>query len=603
MAEEWDVFSLAPGGDYAQPEYLATLYNANQKSIRVELNGTGTGQFSINRTSAECTEAILAQGNLVKVRIPEIDTDYLFAFFLETGDFTLISSQEAGGEMLTFGGRGILSYLEYARAWSESYVTGGDDPEAGVWRAYNAGTGSAPGQILRRMLEEFQHADRPQSPLPLLTIDFDYTNDSTVDPWDTTDATDEFAYQVGDEGLAILLRLLETEAIRVQMAPNFLLSAYNVDTYGRDLAGDAFGTGVVRFVRGTNIAIELRREQAATRVGTHALVQGEADKYGTAVLSDAASRVTKEVFIQAFGTGTTALNAIGGVDLQSRLRVSDRIQFPIANRRTSSVVLADPVSVGSPLGLVATDGYYLPGPEGTNGDFWVGDTVRVHTGIGAFDYNETDWLVEAITISRDDDNAELIVIPELVAPTEVGTPDIPFLYLWRPAWDDTAPGGSSQIGWFCSGDPAPCNSSWVETFPTVGPLYPTTGSVHGGGGVGADLPYVGITFTGTGTVDFVSSFVAFTACGGQAIRVDILKNGVDVIATGSSNTTTSKIISITGTAVPVTAGDVWTAFFHHDGASCGIYGDGTGTDPNWPLPSGGESHNVFVITGGSLVPA
>ncbi len=397
--------------------YLATLYEAREKTIRVERDGPGAAQFAINRTSPECTETILAQGNLVKVRIPEIWTDYIYAFFLETGDFTLISSQEAGGEMLTFGGRGILSYLEYARADRRSYITGGQDPIAGVWRAYAAGTGAAPGQILRRMIEEMQHVDRiygttASHPLALLTIDFDYTNDSTTDPWDTTDATDEFSYQVGEDGLAILARLIETDTITVQMSPAFLLSAYNRDTFGRNLAGDAFGAGVVRFQRGTNIAIELRREQTETRVGTHALVQGEADKYGGAVLADAAARVTKEVFVQSFGTGTTALNGIGAADLADRLKKSDSIQFQIANRRTA-VELDAPVTVGATVGAVALDGFYLPGPAGTLGDFWVGDTVRVHTGTGQFDYDEVDALVEAITITRDDDNKELIVIPEL----------------------------------------------------------------------------------------------------------------------------------------------------------------------------------------------
>lgn len=409
MATEWDVFQMLPGTD--APVYLATLYEAREKSIRVELNGCGSGQFAVNRTSPECTEAILAQGNLVRVRIPEVHTDYIFAFFLETGDFTLISSDEEGGEMLHFAGRGILSYLEYACAWSESYIAGGQDPIAGVWRAYAAGTGNKPGQILRRLIEEFQDPDRPQQPLPHLTIDFDYTNDSTTDPWDSTDATDEFSYQVGEDGLAIAQRLIDTETIRVQMDPDFLLHAYNVDTYGRDLTGDAFGTGVVRFERGVNIATELRRELQPLEVKTHMLAGGEADQYGTAALSDAADRVTKEGFIPTFGTGATALNGAAAAELAARLRKSDTIMFPIANRRTD--VTLNPVSVGSTIGPGATSGFYLPGPEGTNGDFWVGDTVRVHTGVGPFDYAEVDAVVEAINITRDDDNAELIVIPEL----------------------------------------------------------------------------------------------------------------------------------------------------------------------------------------------
>jgi hypothetical protein len=477
MAEEWDVFSLAPGGDYAQPEYLATLYNAFGKQIIVELGNTGSGQFSINRYSTECTEEILAQGNLVKVRIPEIGPDYIFAFFLETGDFTLISSQEQGGETLTFGGRGILSYLEYARAASLSFVTGGQDPIAGVWRAYAAGTGSAPGQILRRMLEEMQHVDRvypvaESHPLPLLTIDFDYTDDSTAVAWDETDATDEFAYQVGEDGLAILLRLIETETIIVQMSPDFLLSAYNPGNFGQYLAGAAFGAGVVRFEKGVNIAIELRREQAATRVVTHVLVQGEADKYGGAVLSDAASRVTKEGFLPAFGTGTTALNAIGAVDLLSRLNVSDTIQFPINNRRTD-VQLFTPVTVGSVVGPGATTGVYLPGPSGTNGDFWVGDTVRIHTGSGPFDYTEVDAVVERITIARNDDNAELEVFVEATTlPPEIFEQSFTFTdasVLDGMQWPEAAPSADNLlVGFIACRGPAGDPTDFIPwSVPTI----------------------------------------------------------------------------------------------------------------------------------------
>ncbi len=78
-----------------------------------------------------------------------------------------------------------------------------------------------------------------------------------------------------------------------------------------------------------------------------------------------------------------------------------------------------PVTVGPTIGPGADEGFYLPGPAGTNGDFWLGDIVRVHTGTGPFDFNEVNARVMAITITRDDDNGELIVIPEL---QEVPTP-------------------------------------------------------------------------------------------------------------------------------------------------------------------------------------
>lgn len=418
---EWDVFAMLPGS--TPPSYLATLYEAREKSIRVVLDGTGEGSFSINRGSPECTEAILAQGNLVKVRIPEIHTGYLFGFFLETGDFTLISSDEAGGEMLHFGGPGNLSYLGYACAWSASYIAGGQGPIDGIWRAYAAGTGNKPGQILRRMLEEFQDPDRPQHPLPHLTIDFDYSVDSDAETWVATDATAEFSYQAGDDGLAILERLLETRRITVQMGADFDLHAYN--SYGRDLTGGAFGAGVVRFTRGVNIATELRRSREPTSARTHMLVAGEKDKYARAVDTAAGSQVTKEGYVAAFGEGSAALVGIGQAEIRARKRTEQVITFPINNRRTA-VSLSDPVTVGAVQAIpgVATSGFYLPGPPGTNGDFWLGDIVRLHTGSGPFDFNEVDARVTAITIARDDDNAELVVIPELEELDAASCPDV-----------------------------------------------------------------------------------------------------------------------------------------------------------------------------------
>ena len=494
MAEEWDVFSLPPGDSASPPTLLATLYNAREKSIRLEEDATGSGQFAINRTSPECTEAILAKGNLVKVRIPEISTGYTFAFFLETGDFTLISSDEAGGEMLHFGGRGNLCYLERAVAWNESFLPAGHDPIAGIWRAYAFGGGNAPGQILWRTLVEMTHADRPQHPLAHLTIDFDEDVDSDGETWLTTPATSEFSYPVGETGMEILERLLETDRMHVWMGPDFDFHAYN-DT-GRDLTGAAFGAGVVRFERGVNIAVELRRATTEDRVITDDLVQGENNTYDTARLRDADERVTKEGFLAAFGT-ELSLEAQGRVDLNERLDVSETITFQINNRRTADVVLSDPVSIGSPQAVpgLATAGYYLPGPDGTNGDFWLGDTVTVHTGSGAFDFNEAEGRVVAITISREDDNAELIVIPEIrfEPPT---SPAYGILYRVDTNANVSPDGVPRQLNWGRAGDNP---FAGYPVRPTVGLIEPILDPAP----YDSAYPHIGWRYLGDGTVDVV----------------------------------------------------------------------------------------------------
>lgn len=601
FAIEWDVFSLPPGGSAAAPTYLATLYEAREKSIRVELDGTGTGQFAINRSSPQCTEAILARGNVVKVRIPEIHTGYLFAFFIETGDFTLISSDEAGGEMLTFGGRGILAYFEYAQAWAHSYIDGGQDPIDGVWRAYLAGTGNAPGQVLRRMIEEMQHADRGKEQwpdgvhaIPLLTVDFDYDIDSNGQTWQGSTATTEFSYRVGERGLEIIERLIPT-GITVQMGPDFVLHAYN--KLGRDLTGGAFGAGAVRFERGTNIATELRRSQAVDRVVTHDLVEGEANKYGAARLSDHAERVTKEGFVTAFGEGPAALNGIGRVDLFERLDESETITFPIANRRTADVVLSSPVSIGSPRanpGLAAA-GYYLPGPPGTLGDFWLGDLVRLHTGSGPFDFTEVDARVIAITIIREDDNAELIITPELKE--EPPTSPV-YGVLWRVDTNQNIVnnGIARQLNWGKSGDAPPPG---YPTRPTVGLIAPLADPAP----YDSVYPWIGWSILGTGTVDVivVASYIGVLEPGDNSrvrtMTLTLRRNGTAVPGATASRSHTgglrlySGVLAVDIDGVAVASGDQLTATLTLTGA---------GATPAKVALATGQNGERFEITGGGL---
>lgn len=101
---------------------LATLTDAFDISIRVELDATGTGAFKINRYSADATAAVLKPGNYVRVAIPQIDPDAIFGFFLEAGDFGLVSSQEEGGEIIEFKGRGGLAYWDRAIWLNESFL-------------------------------------------------------------------------------------------------------------------------------------------------------------------------------------------------------------------------------------------------------------------------------------------------------------------------------------------------------------------------------------------------------------------------------------------------------------------------------------------------
>lgn len=115
-----DVHEIIPPGDTIN--FVGTLDDAYNKSIRPVRNEPGSGQFTINRSSPNATAAILKPGNLVKVRYPEIDPAYIFAWFMEQGDFGLLSTDEQGGEEITIGGRGALSYWDRAVWLSQRYT-------------------------------------------------------------------------------------------------------------------------------------------------------------------------------------------------------------------------------------------------------------------------------------------------------------------------------------------------------------------------------------------------------------------------------------------------------------------------------------------------
>ena len=138
--------------------YLATL-PAKDVRIRPELNDVGSGAFKINRYADEATPAVLRKGNYVRVTIPQIDTEPIFGFFLDEGDFELVATNERGGEDLSFSGHGSLSYWQRAIWLAESFLVPWwpgwlPDPEptdigavslaAGYyWRFFPSGTTSA----------------------------------------------------------------------------------------------------------------------------------------------------------------------------------------------------------------------------------------------------------------------------------------------------------------------------------------------------------------------------------------------------------------------------------------------------------------------------
>jgi hypothetical protein len=380
--------------------FLGALDDAFDIKLRPELNGTGYGSFKLRRDNSEVD--LIEWGNAVKVTIPRIDPDSpLFMFFMETIRVGIVSEEEDGGEVIQVEGRGELSYIDRYVAWNESFVVPNGSPPDGTLIG-PAATGNKAGQILWRMIQEGIHEDRPQHPWPLLTIDFDQDDDSDGNTWTETEMTAELSIgYVGERGLQGVRELVGTGEIDILMTPDYVLHGYN--SYGRDLTGADFGAGVVRFVKGVNIADRMERQQGTAIPITHLLVRGTG-VWATADLPDAAGRPTVEGFLQTEGTDVPMLEEIGLSELIRQLRYGESAPFQ------AMVPMTEPDE---------DIGDYLPGPEGTNGQYWLGDSVTLHTGTGFRDFNNEAARVVAMTITFDEAN-NLRCYPELLATAILG---------------------------------------------------------------------------------------------------------------------------------------------------------------------------------------
>lgn len=487
-----------PGGDLGVFDpgdvFLGDLTDAYDIKIRIELNGTGYGVFAINRYSPQATAELLRPGNFVRVTISQIDPNPIFGFFLESGDFELVSSDERGGEIIHFGGRGGLAYWDRAiwlaesflQPWWPAYLDTGDpldpgppEPEdlgaiafqpgdyisygvsgrnvvsetvfhtdrftayydavgtfhrsggrtditlvhlssgyrEGEWM-HSSGTGikrypkrniyafgnsvlmesiddgDKPGQVIYAMYQEGVAADRPEHPIPGMTIDFTDVEDSAGNPWTVTDALRAVSAELGDDYLSTLVKLIDTGAIDVYMGPDLDMHAYNA--YGRDLHG-AFGSGNVRFEKGVNIADELVREYSDQPIGTFAEVIGNVEGAIARVPLPDPDSPPREISVRGDTADTGALEALGLAELQARKLHSDALGFAVA---TPIIGREDP-----------DNGMYLPGPPGSErGNYWIGDLATQHTGTGEQDFNEATIRIAAITISFTPANDMAVVV-------------------------------------------------------------------------------------------------------------------------------------------------------------------------------------------------
>jgi hypothetical protein len=252
-----------------------------------------------------------------------------------------------------------------------------------------------PGAVLSYLYDEGTSPDRPVQPIPLMTVDFGSSSDSNGDPWNESEALRALSASMHDEYGTTIGQLVGTGVLDVVMGPDLDMHAYN--SFGRNLGGGLFEAGVVRFVKGVNIAESLTRELSGGTEATFAEVRGNDDTYARVELPDAASRVAREIGVAGNSTDEAALEAVGLTALNLRLARGESLSFRITP------------------GSDETLGRYLPGPEGTAGHFWIGDTVILHSGTEDPDYNDAEVRITAISVAVANGDPNLIVVPEVRA--------------------------------------------------------------------------------------------------------------------------------------------------------------------------------------------
>jgi len=114
--------------DGASPStMLATIENARDVGFGTQLSEAGAGRFTLNRHDPKATAEILADGNLVKIKVGGV---YRFAYWIEEPEQVDVSMAEQSGEDRKLPGRGALAGLERARVYPPIWPTA-----AGIFRS------------------------------------------------------------------------------------------------------------------------------------------------------------------------------------------------------------------------------------------------------------------------------------------------------------------------------------------------------------------------------------------------------------------------------------------------------------------------------------
>lgn len=335
--------------------------------LRPELGRLGGGVITLHRRVGD---AMFDNGSFqpevfVRVNIPQVDpTKYIWGFFLDLRKQVLIAEQE-GQERFVLGGPGPLFYLSRAILWDEQFSGSGFaiDRDNGV---FDFDGDDNAGQILIRLFNE-DAANTLATFLPDLTYDFTGSDDSAGAAWSDTVGSG-FSLPIGASYLEHLWSLQDAISnldVTVDLgdigAPTYEMRAWQA--LGVDRSTASFAAGKIYLKEGENLEPSLEVTGTALRKATHALVRGRDGEWGRSAPFWDPGEYARAVMIDYPNSNSTFwLNRAGERFIKRQINVDQEFDLVIRP------------------GFDELNGYYFPGPFGTNGHFWYGDTVTIDTG-------------------------------------------------------------------------------------------------------------------------------------------------------------------------------------------------------------------------------